>query len=668
MTNIQSAGTGNWKTGGTWAGGNEPAAGDTVEILNGHTITLNGEINAIGATTIRSGGQLTVSYQMVTSAFANITVDSGGKIYASRSFSSLLRVNGKIASNSSYGIDYGKSDDQISNAAVAAYIEIVTASDVESYNTKGIVGGANNFLTMYGAALTASSTLAGSEGTSPENNALVLTDDMALRPSATLADVTNGLADMIILGQNPILGVGAGAQGLQIDAYLVAGYNTSTKTVTLGDAGAGQSYWPRGGTSGNGYDDVDTTRAANTPVYRISSNVGVRGTAYNLRPARLIQGVSYAATFTNCSIWWGYYGINAGNFTYEGVVTVIGCNYGIVSATAGTISGTVICAGCNCAIYAITATITGTLKIFSSTYGVNSGILTSTGTISIYACTYGCYYVATTISGTLNLVGNSKGIYNGRIICYATATLYGNNVGIDQGQHVFCGITTISNSTYGVSIATCILKGQNTFENNTKDIVDPINCACYNVTFGSVDIDYTLANLQQYSYTKSVDHDGVAGAFKAVTKGGKVESTTATKPTGKNWSLKLQPVSTVDPVFVEKQLTLAPGEALTLNIWIQKDAAMAYLPWVAIIDPQNDTLYNPDAAELDVYTMADNTDWQTDTLTYTNNTSYDKEIILRAVAKNGSGNVYFYWERAISSGGSGGASVVGSSIVKAVVN
>jgi hypothetical protein len=666
MTNIQSAGSGNWNTGSSWAGGNVPAAADTVEILNGHTITLNGEINAIGALTVRNGGNLTVAFQMTTSAFANIIVDSGGKIYASRSVSSLLRVNGRILSNSSYGIDYGKSDDQISNAAVAAFIEIVTASDAESYSMKGILGGANNFITMYGAALMASSTLAGTEASSPENNDLVLTDDMALRPGS-LADVTNGLADMIVLGQNPTLSKGLGTQGYQLDIYLVAGYNSGTKTVTLGDAGAGQTYWQRGGTSGAEYDNVDVARAANTPVYRISSNVGVRGTAYNLRPGRLIQGVIYTATFVNCSIWWGYYGLHAGNFTYDDVV-IVGCAYGIANATSSTISGKLICAACNSGMYSVQPiTLTGTLITIGCAYGLNGCSLVSSGTISMYGCMYGLMNVIADISGILNLIGNYRGIYNGYIICTAIATLYSNNIGIELGQHVFSGTTTISNSSYGCSTATCIFRGT-TFQDNAKDILDPFNCVCYNVAFGSVDIDYTLANLKRYSYTKSVDHDGVTGAFKALTKGGIIEKNTETKPTGKDWSLNLKPVSTVDPAYIEKQLTLAPGETLTLNIWIKKDAAMAYLPWVAIIDSQNDTLYNPDAAALDIFTMANNTYWQTDTLTYTNNTSYDKEIIVRVVAMNGSGNVYYYWERSISSGGSGGgASVVGSSIVKAVI-
>jgi hypothetical protein len=151
-------------------------------------------------------------------------------------------------------------------------------------------------------------------------------------------------------------------------------------------------------------------------------------------------------------------------------------------------------------------------------------------------------------------------------------------------------------------------------------------------------------------------------------KGGKIESQTTTKPDGKNWAYKLQPISATYHVFLGERYILKPGEVLTLNIWIKKDASMTYLPWAAIISPQNDKLYNESLTPLDIYEMANDTDWQTDALTYTNNTSYDKEVILRVVAKNASGNVYFYWERSIAaSGGAGGASVVGSSIIKAVV-
>lgn len=671
MTNVQSAGSGNWNSGSSWVGGNAPAAADTVEILDGHIITLDGNINAIGATTIRSGGQLTVAYQMSTSAFANITVDSGGKIYASRSVSSLLRVNGKLTSNSSYGIDYGKSDDQISNADVAAYIEIVTASDNESYSTKGIVAGANNFLTMYGATQVLSSTLAGTESTSPENNDLVFVDDMALR-QGSLADVTNGLADMIVLGQNPTLGVGLGAVKYQVDTYLVAGYNAGTKTITLGDSGAGQTNWPRGGSSGNGYDDVDVERSAGTTVHRISSNVGVRGSAYNLRPARLIQVGNYSATFTNCAIWWGYYAVYYGSITYEGVVSFVGCysgHYAYVSSSINLqINGTVIGVGCNYCLSAVVVNLSGTLILLSHTGGLYNCVIYSSGTIKISGCSYALNYGKGDVSGTIEITGCSTGINEGRVVSNATLSIYGCVTGIAAGKHAISGNATIANCDNGLNLTTCRLMNTN-FVNNNRDIVDPIDCECYGIAVGASDIYYTLANLPQYCYSESLNHDDVEGAFKALTKGGLVESTTAIKPDGKNWSLKLQPASTTDPVYYRNYYTLAPGETLTLNIWIKKDASMTYLPWVAIIDPTDDVLFNTGGTALDKFTMENNTDWQTDTLTYTNSSSYDKKVVVCTVAKNGSGNVYFYWERSISSGegGAGGASVLGSSIIKAVI-
>src|SRR5208337_1222873 len=93
-------------------------------------------------------------------------------------------------------------------------------------------------------------------------------------------------------------------------------------------------YWPRGGTSGNSYAGLATARAANTPVWLISMNVGIVGSAYNLRPAYGINAGGYSiATLTNASFWWNYYGLyNSPSFATV-TNTFAGNYYGLNNCT-----------------------------------------------------------------------------------------------------------------------------------------------------------------------------------------------------------------------------------------------------------------------------------------------------------------------------------------------
>ena len=72
MATINSAGSGNWSTGGTWVGGVAPGTADDAVILNTHTVTLNTTGLVAKSLTINSGGKLSCS----TSANWGLTVQS----------------------------------------------------------------------------------------------------------------------------------------------------------------------------------------------------------------------------------------------------------------------------------------------------------------------------------------------------------------------------------------------------------------------------------------------------------------------------------------------------------------------------------------------------------------------------------------------------------------
>ena len=390
MSLIKSAKSGNWNDTTVWTGGACPNTGDTWEIQNGHNITIAAELTNTytGAGTIDNGGTLTPAFQMATSYInGNITVNSGGQIYASRALSSVLRVQGQILANGTNSVNYGTSVDPISNPVVGAFIQFVCASD--NLTSRGISTGITNSVTFYGAARVMQSYLQSSALINATS--IVLHDDMVLR-SGALAGVTQGTVDMIVVGQNPTISQGAGAQNYQIEAFLVNNYVAGTKTVTLADAGAGQSYWPRGGTSGNSYAGLGTARAVNTPVWLISMNVGIVGSAYNLRPTNGINcRANDAVTFTNASMWWCYYGINAGSGHTLTTPTFNGNYIGIIYGSGHTLT---------------TPTFSG------NTYGINYGVVLiyggsfATSTNGDLYDTLG-YAVGTTFGSTPQMAGNN---------------------------------------------------------------------------------------------------------------------------------------------------------------------------------------------------------------------------------------------------------------------
>ena len=578
---------GNWATAATWGGAAAPTGSQTWEIANGVDVILAADPGALtGAGEILAGGRLTVACVM-TGTFGNIVVNGVHGLYSSRSVSNYLRVAGTITSNVEHGIDYGISTDPCSDAAIGHGIEIVCTSDAQA--SRGIILGIDNAITVYGAATDNESTLAAQELAATNNTHIVLTDDMALR-AGTLAQVQQGIADLICVCQNPTLGVGVGAQNYQIDIYRVSVYTAGTKTVDLEDAAAGQTYWPRGGTSGGSYKDIDVQREIGCDVRRLGSNVVFSGTAYNLRPAYMIDfgATAKAATIKNCMFMW------ANGSTSYGAIYRAGSNLTIENVHfTGNSYGWSTCNSC-----------------------VNSG------------------------SG--NFTGNSHGWDS----C---------NSCVNSGSGNFTG------NSYGWSTCnSCTNGGTGDFSSNTYDIRRDRFGRLYHTAMGATveNYEYNTYYNPFNNYVESIDHDGSSGAYKAWGRNCVVIKDVATYPSGKTHSYKTAMEAIVGeavqrPSFYQTEYTIPAGRTLTLDVWLKKDAnSMTVIPSAMIIDPGLDPLLTSSHTPLDSFTMADNTDWQTDTLVYTNTKAVPMKVVIRAIATNASSNFYFYYEIISGSGGS----------------
>jgi hypothetical protein len=111
------------------------------------------------------------------------------------------------------------------------------------------------------------------------------------------------------------------------------------------------------------------------------------------------------------------------------------------------------------------------------------------------------------------------------------------------------------------------------------------------------------------------------------------------------------------PSFYQTLYTIPAGGTLTVNIWMkQSDTGLSVIPKAMIIDAGQDPMLSSTYSALSTFTLTDNTDWQTDTLTWTNSDNVPLPVIIRAVYTHSAvATVYFYYEIPSTGGGIVGA-------------
>jgi hypothetical protein len=260
-----------------------------------------------------------------------------------------------------------------------------------------------------------------------------------------------------------------------------------------------------------------------------------------------------------------------------------------------------------------------------------SGVVSGCGT-GLYLC------YSTTVSGTVSGCGN------GLNACYST-TVSGTVSGCNSGIYLCYSTTvsgTVSGCAYGLYLCYSITCRNATFTSNTRDIYRTDGTA-YNTTFGSTTENgqYDGLNFGLNSYFESLDHDASAGTFRAWTGGGIVDSETTIKLGVR--SFKHNCTSATYPTFMQRTYTLEPGETLRVRAYVRKDASMAYLPRIWIVDAFADPLADAANSPLaETIYSGDTTDvWQALEVSYTNTKTTRHPVLYRSVAKNASGNVYF---------------------------
>lgn len=181
---------------------------------------------------------------------------------------------------------------------------------------------------------------------------------------------------------------------------------------------------------------------------------------------------------------------------------------------------------------------------------------------------------------------------------------------------------------------------------NAIDLYRCHNVKAYNVGFGGATefSGYNSEEMPEWAYAESFDHDQVANAFKAWTRGGITVGQSGVTPAGWPNAHQLAPESATYRCFVQRQIMAQPGQWTYVDGWLRKDRAMTWLPRLQLILPTSDPIVDSTKSAQVERIMTDSTDtWENFALAYFNSGLVSVPIFVRAVAKNASGAVYTAW-------------------------
>lgn len=363
-------------------------------------------------------------------------------------------------------------------------------------------------------------------------------------------------------------------------------------------------------------DSEERTIGANGITSRsVTLDVGLAGAKASeamvvlvTRNIRIVGSTDYAVRYMmggvlGCEISSCTYGVGAASGSLM-AGTIVGCTYGVANASGCVIAGVI--SGCS---YAVTnpwgCAISGTIS--GCSYGLaNPSGSTLSGIVS------GCIYGVNQGSG-----------------CMVSGTIKGCTTGIYAGSH------TIRNAV---------------FAGNSYDLRRVVSSSAYNAVFDSPteNYEYDTANVPAWAYVASYDHDGIADAFKAWTRGGTVVSDTDTTPPGHAMSYRHICTSSTMPCFRQEAITVGPNQTLeVLGKILILTSHSSWAPRLELIDVGADPLADAGATALASAVIPEPRGryyWQDVTARYTNTNATGKQIWIRCSVQQSGDEVYEVWE------------------------
>ena len=263
------------------------------------------------------------------------------------------------------------------------------------------------------------------------------------------------------------------------------------------------------------------------------------------------------------------------------------------------------------------------IRISGGVYSNNSNLL--------YSC-MGSAITGGIFSGNGNLLYSCTGsVITGGIFS-------GNNYFIyySTGVIVFGGI--ISGNNTGIRESSVVVKNA-IFDKNTQHIETSI-FNMFNTSFGAGTENKNYTNLAKEAYSESIDHDQVAGAYKAWTKGGVTSSQASVLPAGYSKAYATVLENAAVEGYWQKEVTVSAGASVNITMNLRKAASMTYLPRCIIFNKAETDPF-AGGAGLNTFTMTDSVDtWEDDIYTYTNETSEDVTLVIRFQGMAASGTFY----------------------------
>lgn len=175
-------------------------------------------------------------------------------------------------------------------------------------------------------------------------------------------------------------------------------------------------------------------------------------------------------------------------------------------------------------------------------------------------------------------------------------------------------------------------------QSNTNDISSSVIKA-FNTSFLSPE-NTGYGGLAREIYSESINHDAVPAAFRSWTKGGITSSQAVTVPVGYTQANQTVLENANFEGFWQKEILVAAGASVSIEMWLRKDAAMAYLPRCIIFDKAAADPFMGGAG-IHTFTMTNSVDtWESETYVYSNLTANDITLVIRFQGMNAANNMF----------------------------
>ncbi|MHB9032338.1 MAG: hypothetical protein ACYC6L_04735 [Anaerolineae bacterium] len=291
-------------------------------------------------------------------------------------------------------------------------------------------------------------------------------------------------------------------------------------------------------------------------------------------------------------------------------------------------------------------------RIISTGYAaISGGVCTGAGeafhTLTALVISGGVY--TTNRNTAYNSIGT---LISGGFFCGNDNVLSGSSAASVITGGTYKGNTNVVSGCSGVSLfgGTCYV-GQY-FLTNCSATLKNVNVSgmqndlrnsvvlSFNTLFGSATENSGYLDFRKEIYSESVDHDQVAGAYRAWTKGGVTTSVANPLPVGFTRAYQIALVNASNEGYWQREATVAAGASVNIEMWLRKDAAMTYLPRCLVFNKASTDPFAGGTA-LKTFTMTDSVDtYESDTYTYTNTGTEDVPLVIRFQGMNATGNVF----------------------------